>query len=269
MLSNYSIKALAKILCGDVEYMPYLSGSDLVKLFSGYGFRDTYGQGFPSRWVYTEEKLYELNGTSKIIKLIEELVHPRRFVNFEGDVSDAVNRINEIISFDGCKLKKVNEIYKLFSDQPIVVEPETITSLEIDYVVEQVQKCDHKLSQGDFDGAITNARTLVEAIMIEIVLKYNPSFSHGGDMNKMYREIKSLLNLEIKKDEYPESIIQLLSGLTSIVNGIANMRNSMSDAHAKKYKPARHHAKLAINSAKTLSEFLIDSFIYQGDSKGK
>jgi hypothetical protein len=52
MLSDFAIKELAKILCGDVEYMPYLSGPELVELFNRYGFRDTYGQGLTSRWVY-------------------------------------------------------------------------------------------------------------------------------------------------------------------------------------------------------------------------
>jgi hypothetical protein len=34
----------------------------------------------------------------------------------------------------------------------------------------------------------------------------------------------------------------------------------MSDAHARRYNPEKRHSKLAVNSAKTLSEFLIESF---------
>lgn len=269
MFSDFTIRELAKILCGDVECMPYLSGPKLVDLFNKYGARDTYGQGFPSRWSYTEDKLIELNVTTKIIKLIEEMVQPRRFLNFDYKVTDAVERINELISFDGCRLKDIRGTYKLYSDEPIVVQSETITTLEIDYVIEQIQKCDNKILQEDYDGAITNARTLIETIMLDIIHKYNTSYVHEGDLNKLYKEIKAILKLETKKGEYPDSIIQLLSGLTSIVNGIASVRNSMSDAHAKRYKPSKHHAKLAVNSAKTLSEFLIDSFIYQSKLAGK
>jgi len=270
MFSDFTITELAKILCGDTGCMPYLSGPKLVALFNKHGARDTYEQGFPSRWSYTQDKLIELNGTSqKIIELIEEMVHPRRFLSSDYKVSDAVERINELISFDGCKLKDIRGTYKLYSDEPIVVQSETIATLEIDYVTEQIQKCDSKILQEDYDGAITNARTLVETIMLELVHKYNASYVHEGDLNKLYKEIKVILKLEIKKGEYPDSIIQLLSGLTSIVNGISSVRNSMSDAHAKRYKPSKHHAKLAANSAKTLSEFLVDSFIYQSELAGK
>ena len=50
------------------------------------------------------------------------------------------------------------------------------------------------------------------------------------------------------------------------------MRNKMSDAHGVTYKPSRHHAKLAVNSAKTLADFLFDTMSYQienGHLKGK
>ena len=43
----------------------------------------------------------------------------------------------------------------------------------------------------------------------------------------------------------------------------ATVRDKMGDAHVRSYKPARHHAKLAVNAAKTLLDFLYDSFEYQ------
>jgi hypothetical protein len=41
------------------------------------------------------------------------------------------------------------------------------------------------------------------------------------------------------------------------------MRNKMSDAHAVGYKASKHHAKLAVNSAKTFADFVFDSYSYQ------
>lgn len=268
MFSDFTIKELAKIICGDKGYMPYLSGPMLVDLFNNYGSRDTYGQGFPSRWAYTEEKLFELNGDMKLVKLIEEMVHPRRYLDFNNTADYAMEKVNELILYDGFKLNTSDGKFKLYTNEQVIINPISVASLEIDYVMEQILKCDAKILQEDYDGAITNARTLVETIMLEIVYKYNESYTHEGDLNKLYKEIKVILNLDIKKDEYPDSIIQLLSGLNSIINGIACVRNSMSDAHAKRYKPGRHHAKLAVNAAKTLSEFLVDSFKYQKEIKG-
>ena len=50
------------------EETEYRSGSKLVGFFNKYGFSDSYGNGFPSRWMYTDEKLKAINGTSELDK---------------------------------------------------------------------------------------------------------------------------------------------------------------------------------------------------------
>jgi hypothetical protein len=57
----------------------------------------------------------------------------------------------------------------------------------------------------------------------------------------------------------------ILSGLTGIVQGIAETRNKMSDAHARTFKPERHHAVLAVNSARTVAAFLVSTNEFQDD----
>lgn len=56
---------------------------------------------------------------------------------------------------------------------------------------------------------------------------------------------------------------QILTGLTSAVNGSAAIRDKMSDAHAATYRPSRHHAKLAVYAATTLAVFLFETKNYQ------
>ncbi|MEI6458289.1 MAG: abortive infection family protein [Pseudomonadota bacterium] len=41
------------------------------------------------------------------------------------------------------------------------------------------------------------------------------------------------------------------------------MANKASDRHARRYNPAPHHARLAVNAAFTLCEFLLESLEYQ------
>lgn len=55
----------------------------------------------------------------------------------------------------------------------------------------------------------------------------------------------------------------ILQGLKSQVSGLYELANKASDRHARRYNPARHHAKLAVNAAFTLCEFLLDSLTYQ------
>lgn len=66
-LSERTISAIGKIVTGDEGLSPYRSGPKLVRLFNDYGANDVYGQGFPSRWQYAEEKLRTLNGTTAIL----------------------------------------------------------------------------------------------------------------------------------------------------------------------------------------------------------
>src|SRR5207237_10541410 len=78
-----------------------------------------------------------------------------------------------------------------------------------------------------------------------------------------YRSIQKHNILNPAQKDISDTLKQILSGLTSIVSGIATMRNKMGDAHAQTYRPRKHHAKLAINAAKTLADFLFETYEYQ------
>jgi len=80
---------------------------------------------------------------------------------------------------------------------------------------------------------------------------------------KIFNRVRKLLNLDPSRQDISDSLKQVLSGLSNIINGLATLRNKMSDAHGVAYKPSRHHAKLAVNSAKTLADFLFDTMNYQ------
>ena len=74
-----------------------------------------------------------------------------------------------------------------------------------------------------------------------------------------------MLNLDPSRQDIIDSLKQVLSGLSSIINGLAALRNKASDAHGVAYKPSRHHAKLAVNSAKTVADFLFDTMGFQAE----
>jgi hypothetical protein len=86
---------------------------------------------------------------------------------------------------------------------------------------------------------------------------------NDGDLNKLFNRTRKLLNLDPSRKDISDSLKQVLSGLSNIASGLASMRNKMSDAHAGNYKPSRHHAKLAVNAAKTLADFLFETKGYQ------
>ncbi len=57
--------------------------------------------------------------------------------------------------------------------------------------------------------------------------------------------------------------LQLLRGLTSVVNGLSGLSNKMGDRHVRSHRPAKHHAALCVNAAKTLCDFMVSSYIHQ------
>ena len=134
--------------------------------------------------------------------------------------------------------------------------------LNQEFITEQLSKMQKKITENDYSGAITNARTLVEQILIEVGDKIGADITVKGDLLKLYKNVSK--ELKLNPAEYDEDgFKQILRGLTNIVNGIASVRNSFSDSHGRKYKPSLHHAKLMVNSAHTICEFIVDTYQYQ------
>ena len=68
IISQKTIEKLRELINEETEYH---SGSKLVTFFNQYGFRDVCGNGFPSRWIYTEEKTRALNGKAEFRNYID------------------------------------------------------------------------------------------------------------------------------------------------------------------------------------------------------
>ena len=50
---------------------------------------------------------------------------------------------------------------------------------------------------------------------------------------------------------------QILRGLSSSINGLSGLRNTMSDSHPLERIPSENDALLAINEAKTVANFIV------------
>lgn len=267
-ISEYTLNHLAKAVCGDSQYMPYIKGYELVLLFNKHGSNDTYEQGFPSRWKYTEDKLRVLNGKDAIRQIIEEVVDPRRFHGLQITVADAVKEINDFLKYDKYELRKIGDFYKLSDLTGALIQPAATKEINHDFVNEQIEKCHNKIYAEDYNGAITNARSLIEAIFIEIIERYeNEQIKNDGNVENQWKQVKKIMKLEIDNATLPEYVIQILSGIDTAVKGLAGLSNNAGDRHANKFSTKKHHAKLAVNLAMTISDFLLESWNYQTEKK--
>lgn len=258
-ISNKITTQLGTLIAGDTPTAPYLSGPKLVDFYNECGFDDIYGEGFPSRWKYSTDKIVESNGTPRLKKILEEFVDPRRYGGDEQVVDKIVADINQLIKYDGFGLIKKGSSYKVADIQGNFIEAETVIAIGHEFVGEQIEKCQQKIATDDFNGAITNARTLCEAILIHIIETIEKTeIKNDGNVINLWTRAKKALKLDLKKDEIPDFVFQILSGLDTTINGLAGLSNNAGDRHANKFNTKRHHAKLAVNSTMTICDFLID-----------
>ena len=78
------------------------------------------------------------------------------------------------------------------------------------------------MSQGDYDGAITNAWVLVEAVLAAIEKEFDPNApDYDGDLPKLYKRVQKHLNLSPENPKISNSLKQTLTGFISIIGGLS------------------------------------------------
>lgn len=278
-ISERTIKRLGEVITGDKKLSPYRSGPQLVRFFNDLGFNEQYGQGFGSRWAFAEACIREWNGRAELKKIVTSSFDPRDFMGAAVydpatgrqnaiSVEDAVAYLNEFLTFDGYEVVKNGRIYAVADRQrgevllDVKLKPDHLSHA---FIVEQVDKCRTKIATSDFDGAITNARSLVEAVLTAVEGEFDPApAEYDGDLQRLYKRVSKLLNLSEEGSQIiDDNLKQIMRGFVNIVGGIAGISNKMGDRHARKYKPAAHHAVLIVNSAMTLCSFVFDTLEYQ------
>ncbi|MBZ0205797.1 MAG: abortive infection family protein [Flavobacteriales bacterium] len=262
-----TLEVFAKMLAGDDQSMPYRSGPKLIQFFNQHGFNDHYpNSGFPTRWVFAFEKLKQMNGKDQLRNVINAAFDPRHFINHPSLPHAAAEHLNKYLKFDKFELAGDGDHYKVRAIGGVAVKFAAAAphpTVDEGYIFEQVAKCEKKIAECDYDGAITNAHTLLEKVLLDLEkLQTGKETDYDGKVRELYKRVQKGLNLAPSRTDINEILKQVLTGLSSIVNGLAGMRNNMSDAHAG-YKPSKRHAKLAVNAAKTLADFLFETYAYQ------
>ena len=269
-VGEQTISALGSVITGDGKLSPYRSGPNLVVFFNQFfDSPDEYGQDFPSRWVYAEEKLRKLNDSPEFREALLTAVDRRQFLDTTWECDAVVEHLNRFLEYDGYTIHPQGlrwEIVISVSDDAVEVHPpfEGSSELSHEFISQQLDKSKDRLERRDYDGAITSARSLLEAVLSELERTYDPQPpDYDGNLLKLYRRVQRHLNLTPGQEGLANCLRQILSGMTSVVNGLAALRNKMSDAHVITYRAEERHARLAVNCARTMVQFLFDTSEYQ------
>lgn len=275
-LSTRALDKLTAIVTGDGGASPYRGGPKIIEFFNALGWRETYGQSFGSRNPHTRAKLEELNGTPR---MADAVLAAFDFWGEEGfDCEAAAVEFNKLIVRDGHRLAvetgqgwfeegRYVDGAPHFVLRPIgggTVAPAALASIDHAALREQIAKCQEKVASGDFSGAITNSYTLIEALLKDLLRKNNVGFKEDeGDIRSLYNALKGPLNLDPKSESLEVHLKTILDGFQKLIAGLYAVSNKASDRHDRRYEPAPHHAKLVVNSAFALGEFLCDTYEYQ------
>jgi hypothetical protein len=196
------------------------------------------------------------------------VLDPREFMDTKHEVEKALDYVNARLKYDGYEVVIKDGLPKILDLKGLAVtceHPFQGSSQENHlFIDEQIKKTENKIKGGDYDGAITNARSLLEAVLLELEKQFVESpQKYNGDLPKLFKRVRKNMNLDPGSSEIEESLKQILTGLFSIINGLASLSNKMGDRHARPYKPSKHHARLMVNAAKTVTTFLFETNEYQ------
>lgn len=282
-------KEIIAILDGDTKYgdyefedcttvkiaMPYLSGSDLCALSTLFGLPVTYSWngGALSRWQYLDNLIEHCIEKKKCSCLLAHMFSLNQFskvLNGHGanEINEAhktivtkiIEQINGLLFFCGNELIIVGSNYVIHPrGSKIEIVAPTIKTIDREYIKSISSRAMRDIEQNDFDSAITKSRTLLEETFCYVIEKKNETPSDSGDIGKLYKQVRTLYNMHTDANT-DRRINTLLSGLSSIVSAVAEMRNKDSNAHgvgATRIPIEEHHARLFVNTSMAMADFIL------------
>ena len=276
--------------------MPYLSGPMLCDISTQFGLVVRYDfdttndkNQNKSRWTYLTD-LFEYSITNdSCSNLLSYLFARKNFTNeaFKRNVKDysyenyqelndieidyaykiiierVIKEINELLKFSQKELAIVSDniIIKPVTDD-IKIETPKIKNMDGKYIQSKANQAKVHIEQGQYDTALTQARTILEEVFCYVLERKNIEPIAAGKIGELYKQVREVYNMHID-DNTDKRVKKLLSGLNTIVDAIAEMRNQISDAHGqgeKRISIRDYHARLAVNSAITAAEFILSVY---------
>ena len=206
-ISAKTIGRLVDIITGNSEKSPYRSGPRLIEFFRDFGERDLYGQGFPSRASYVQEKLRKFNGMEAMEKIVSAA-----FDFFEDGFNpeEEAEAFNRLLVRDGCRLVMEYRSGWMEGDQyvdadpyfevqpvlPAAIVPQGLAAISHHAVNEQISKANKRIAAGDYAGAIASSYTLTEHLLKLILREEGVSFNENeGDIRALYKLVREPLKL--------------------------------------------------------------------------
>lgn len=285
-LSSDSINAFSAIILGNTGLTRGLNKSEINALFKIAGIKkvslNKFFVDYPeikNHPQYKFEKfklekyvvisLKNINFTHKIYQVVE--TYFSQLYNYTSSVEEVLAYINSEFTKDNYEVVQMEETeeFKVYSLDDSMVNYDCIfKEKELgNYILinQQCEKCIKKIETGDYMGAITNASSLIEQLLQEIIDHngFHQNISYNSKLKLFLDDVLEALGLT-KGLTRPKSNVykKLKTGFSYLTDGLYVMRNTMSDAHrvVKGFEPSKKEALLAVNTAKTIANFIVAEY---------
>lgn len=267
-LNQKSLEKLQKLINEEIEYK---SGPQLVHFFNSLGFNDVYGQGFPSRWVYTLDRLNQINGTPKLEICIKTLFSPINFIGKFDILNNFITDFNQYLNFDGWKIiAKGKEIIIVKSD---FVEPENVNSNDfmnknfgdiditklmiepmlIPVIEQRINEIKNCIASGSPLSAILLCGSTLEGILMGIAQKNPKDFNTATSAPKKDGKVKQFYEWTLSNfidTAHELNIIDLdVKKFSSVLRDFRNYIHPY-EQFANKFNPTMETAKICVQVLK-------------------
>ena len=154
ILQKKTLERLRDLINEETEYR---KGQELVVFFNELGFKDSYGQGFPSRWVYTDSRLEKINGTPELDKCIKKVFAPVNFVGRIDVLDKFIADFNQFLAFDDWQVKRIGKEITFAKAGKIDFEQQKREVVEDDFLNREFS--DISIEKIGLDGTISDVLT--------------------------------------------------------------------------------------------------------------
>jgi hypothetical protein len=191
------------------------------------------------------------------------------------DVNKLLQLYNDNLKDDGYEIVEKSRIsnkplfagrQKISGQESIQRKNKEITQkLNAEYVTQQINLMEASIESAPH-VAIGTAKELIETCCKKILEERNVAFEKSWDLLLLMRNTNKELKLSpenIAEDKKASKTIKtILTSLSTVVHGIAELRNEYGSGHGKAAKfvgLGSRHAKLAVGAATTLAIFLLET----------
>lgn len=150
-INDKSIEKLRNLINEETEYR---SGPKLIAFFKDLGFNDSYGQGFPSRWKYTDDRLKHINGSPELDKCIKKLFNPVNFIGKISELDNYIKDLNQYLAFDKWQVIRDNTVITFKKADKVKLHDDKVEEKADDFLEREFE--DVSLEKLGLDGTITD-----------------------------------------------------------------------------------------------------------------